>query len=141
MNIIAVRLETISYGVWENLEVAIDVESQTGLYLTYPTVQLILNYDAKSWSEKAKSKTLEIFLGKPLVNVTKTGSIVNKKIDRTPRIDLMSLGDFIAIAIWESSVNRNTEVTQILASGFGDSIRSTAYKQLGTPLGLKERQR
>ena len=31
MNIIAVRLETISYGVWENLEVAIDVESQTGL--------------------------------------------------------------------------------------------------------------
>lgn len=123
------------------MEVAIDVESQTGLYLTYPTVQLILNYDAKSWSEKAKSKTLEIFLGKPLVNVTKTGSIVNKKIDRTPRIDLMSLGDFIAIAIWESSVNRNTEVTQILASGFGDSIRSTAYEQLGIPLGLKERQR
>jgi len=53
----------------------------------------------------------------------------------------MSLGDFIAIAIWESSVNRNTEVTQILASGFGDSIRSTAYEQLGIPLGLKERQR
>lgn len=137
---ISVRLETIKYGGWEYLEVAIDVKSPKDLYLTYPTAEVILNYRANSLREKIASKSLKAFLGKDLVLGKFTGTIINKKTDGTPKVALISLEDFLAIATWESSVNQNIEVAKILAAGFADSIRSIAYEQLGIELTLEERQ-
>ena len=34
---ITVRLETIQYGGWDNLVVAINIKSPEDLYITYPT--------------------------------------------------------------------------------------------------------
>ena len=76
-----VRLEVVSYGVWNSLEVAIDVNSADGktLYLTTPTVETILNYRPNSLRQKLASKSLKSFLGKGY-NIGKfSGSIVNKQ--------------------------------------------------------------
>ena len=137
---ITVRLETVKYGGWENLELAIDVKSPKDLYLTYPTAEVILNYRANSLREKITSKSLKTFLGKALVLGKFTGTIVNKKTDGTPKVALISLGDFLAVAQWESVENQNKAVGRVLAAGFGDSIRSIAYEQLGIELTLEERQ-
>jgi hypothetical protein len=102
--------------------------------------EVILNYRADSYRKKIASKSLKAFLGKDLVIGKFTGIIVNKKTDGTPKVALISLEDFLAIATWESSVNQNIEVAKILAAGFGDSIRSIAFEQLGIELGLEERQ-
>jgi hypothetical protein len=139
MSNITVRLEKIKYAGWENLEVAIDVNAPKDLYLTYPTAEIILNYRVNSLREKIASKSLKTFLGKALVLGKFTGTIVNKKTDGTPKVALISLEDFLAVATWEASVNQNIRVAQTLAAGFGDSIRSIAYEQLGITLGLEER--
>ena len=137
-----VRLEVVSYGVWNSLEVAIDVNSADGktLYLTTPTVETILNYRPNSLRQKLASKSLKSFLGKGY-NIGKfSGSIVNKQQVGTSKVSLISLKDFMRIAIWESVANQNFEIAQILAAGFEDSFRSLAYEQLGVELDLEERQ-
>jgi len=139
---ITVRLEKIKYGGWENLEVAIDVNCTKDLYLTYPTAELILNYAPNNVRKKIASKSLKAFLGAGRTVGKFNGTIVNKPelIGATAKVALMLLEDFLAIATWESSVNQNIEVAQTLAAGFGDSIRSIAYEQLGIELNLEERQ-
>jgi len=92
------------------------------------TAEVILNYRENSLREKIASKSLKTFLGKALIPGKFTGTIVNKQLVGTPKVALISLEDFLAIATWESSVNQNIEVAKILAAGFGDSIRSIALK-------------
>ena len=139
---IKVRLETIKYGGWENLEVAINIKSPKDLYLTYPTTEVILNYEPDNVRKKIASKSLKAFLGAGRTVGKFTGNIVNKEnlVGATTKVTLISLDDFLAIATWESSVNQNIGVAQILAAGFGDSIRSIAYEQVGITLGIEERQ-
>ena len=139
---ISVRLEKIKYGGWEYLEVAIDVKSPKDLYLTYPTAEVILNYRADSVREKIASKSLKAFLGAGRTVGKFNGTIVNKEnlVGATAKVALISLEDFLAIATWEAVENQNKAVGRVLAAGFGDSIRSIAYEQLGIELGLEERQ-
>jgi hypothetical protein len=140
--IISVRLETIQYGGWDSLEVAVDINAADGktLYLTTPTAETILNYRANSLREKLASKSLKALLGKHY-NIGKfSGIIENKTKKGTPKVTLISLTDFIKVAVWESAINQNISITQILAAGFEDSIISIAYEQLDLELKLEDRQ-
>lgn len=144
MSIISVRLETIRYGGWDELQVAIDIEQADNktLYLTYPTVETILNYRPDSVREKLKSKSLKSFIGEGKTVGKMSGNIVNKPelVGATAKVSLIELQDFLALATWEAVVNQNIEVGKILATGLGDSIRSLAYKQLGIELEEEDRQ-
>ena len=144
MTIISVRLETIQYGGWEQLEVSIDIaqpDTKT-LYLTYPTTETILGYRENSVREKLTSKSLKTFLGAGRTVGKFSGRIVNKPdlVGATAKVSLIELDDFLALATWEAVVNQNLEVGKILAAGLGDSIRSLAYEQLGIELGIEDRQ-
>lgn len=143
MSIISIRLETIRYGGWDELEVGIDIKQANSktLYLTYPTSELILNYRANSVREKLKSESLKSFLGKGRTVGKISGKIVNKPklVGATTRVSLIELDDFLAIATWEAVVNQNISVGKVLAAGMGDSLRSLAYKQLGIELEDEER--
>ncbi|MEC4817816.1 MAG: hypothetical protein SAK29_31770 [Scytonema sp. PMC 1069.18] len=144
LQILQIRLKTIKYGGWEQLEVGIDVNEADGkkLYLTYPTAETILNYPTDSVRKKIGSKSLKAFLGETRTFGKFSGLIVNKKdlVGATAKVTLMDLDDFLALATWEAVVNQNLEVGQTLASGFGDSLRSLAYDQFEIELQVEDRQ-
>lgn len=142
MSIISVRLETIQYGGWEQLEVAVDVsqpDTKT-LYLTYPTAETILGYEPNNLRKKRTSKSLKTFLGEDRIIGQYSGSVANKRSVGTPKVSLIELDDFLALATWEAVANQNLEVGKILAAGLGDSIRSIAYHQMGIELTHENRQ-
>lgn len=129
----------IKYAGWDNLEVAVDIGKES-LYLSFPAVEIILNYRSNSLREKIASKSLKAFLGRDLISGKISGNIVNKAGAGTPKVALILLKDFTAIATWEASVNQNIEVAKLLAAGLEDSIRSIAFEQLSIELDVQERQ-
>lgn len=138
-----VRLVDISYGAWESLTVAIDVDdTENNLWLTYPTIEAILNYRSDSVREKIASKSLKAFLGAGQSVGKKSAIIVNKQNlhGATTKVNVISLEDFLKIATWEAVSNQNLEVGKLLAVGLGDSLRSIAYSQLGIELATDDRQ-
>jgi hypothetical protein len=140
---LTVRLETIKYGGWDSLEVAIDINQVDGktLYVTYPTAETILNYRENSVREKVASKSFKLFLGEGLPLGKFSGSIVNKLglSGARAKVNLIELSDLIKLAAWEAS-NGNTAIAKLLAIGFGDSLRSLAYEQLGIEITAEDRQ-
>lgn len=138
---IKVRLETIRYGKWHELQIAIALKDTKALYVTYPTAEIILNYRRDSLREKIASKSLKAFLSKDLIAGKILGDIVNKsKGDGTSRVALILFDDFVSVMVWEAAVNQNIAIAQVLATGFADSFRSIAYEQIGEGLDLEERQ-
>jgi len=83
----------IKYGVWDNLEVAVDVGKED-LYLSFPTIETILNYRPNSLREKIASKSLKTFLGEGLILGKISGNIVNKAGTGTPKVSLILLRNF-----------------------------------------------
>jgi hypothetical protein len=137
-----VRLETIKYGAWDALEVAIDINQVDGktLYLTYPTAETILNYEENNYRKKIASKSFKAFVGNDLIPVKISGRIVNKTSAGNPTVNLTNLDSFLAVAGWEAFVNQNIALAKLLSVGFGDSLRSLAYEQLGLTLTQEDRQ-
>jgi len=136
---IKVRLETVRYGGWDSLEVAIDCANPQNMYLTFPTVETILNWEAKRYGEKIASKSLKAFAGKALHGTKMSAIIVNKQGLGTPKVSLVALDDFQIIATWEAAVNGNIDVAKLLAVGFCDSLRSITLEQLGIVLVIEDR--
>ena len=142
MSILKVRLETVNYGNWENLTVAIDCANpQSGLHVTYPTVETILNYRADSVREKLASKSFKSFVGAAKDIGKFSAVIVNKPAGSmgTPKVNVLHFDDFLLLARWEAIVNKNEEIINLLVLGFGDSFRSLALEQLGVKATVDER--
>jgi hypothetical protein len=144
-NRISVRIGNIRYGD-ASLTVAIAVNDAKRLFLTFPTVESILNYRADQTREKIASKSLESALGmgsKPVK--TYQGTVNNKtggysKIGgRRGVVNLIEFEDFVKVVAWEASVNQNPIAFQLLVAGFADSFRSLAYEQMGVKLRTDER--
>ena len=142
-NIIHVRVETINYGGFKSLEVAFNVKDSQQFFVTYPTVETILNYRADSVREKIASKSFKAFLGGGRTVGKISGKIVNKPelVGATAKVSLIKFDDFVAVSSWEAFENRNESVAKLLATGFSDSFRSIAYEQIGETLALDERQK
>lgn len=143
-NSIQIRLETIKYGGWDSLEVAIDVNEKpskegTKLYITFPTGEHLLGYQKDVLRKKIASKSLKAFLGKDIPVGKFSGFIVNKRSNGTATVSLLLLEDFIKIAVWEASVNQNISIAKLIAGGFEDSFRSLAFIQMGIPLDEDQR--
>lgn len=141
---IQVRLVEIRYMGWKRLEVAVDVLDPKALYVTYPTVESILNYRHDSVREKIASKSLKTFLSQEPERVSrfgkKTATIVNKDlVGIVMRVNLITLEDLQLLAKWEIKVNNNLDLLDVVTAGFSDSLRSIALEQLGVKLEVDER--
>ena len=136
---IEVRIATIKYGTWENLQVAYDITSVKDLYLTFPTIEVILNYPPNAVRKKIASESLKSFLGRSFPVGKFQGIVENRKSDGArAKVNLLTFDDFIALATWEAAVNGNLEVAKVLAVGFAESFRNLALRQLGVELGVDE---
>ena len=122
MKTITVRLDTIRYGGWENLKVAIDIDSPKNLYMTYPTAEILLKYETDSLKEKIVSKSLEYFLGESRTIMVQVGNILNKENMVCAKVNLISLDDFLAVAQWETVENQNKDVGHLLAMDFENTF-------------------
>lgn len=142
MSILKVRLESVNYGNWENLTVAIDCANpQSGLHVTYPTAETILNYRADSVREKLASKSFKSFVGAGRTVGKFSAVVVNKAelVGATAKVNVLHFDDFLLLARWEAIVNKNEEIINLLVLGFGDSFRSLALEQLGVKATVDER--
>lgn len=139
---IAVRLETIAYGGWNNLQVAIEVANPKNVFVSFPTIEKILGYEPNNTRKKIASKSLKVFLGEGS-SLVKFGSflglITNAGKGEAQIMSLLSLEEFGMLAQWEAIENQNRVIGRILAIGLIDSIRSIALEQLGIELKFEER--
>lgn len=136
---IKVRLETVRYGGWDSLEVAIDCSDPTNVYLTFPTIETILNWEPDNCRKKSTSKSLKDFTDEGSGVGKFSATITNKTTSGNPKVTLLTLDDFRILATWEVAVNGNIEVAKLLAVGFCDSLRSIVCEQLGIVLAVEDR--
>jgi hypothetical protein len=137
---IKVRIVEIKYMGWDRLEVAVDVKDPKALYVTYPTVESILNYRSDSVREKIASKSFKAFLGEGRTVGKKSAVIVNKDLrGATAKVNIIPLEELQTLALWECVANQNLDLIRLITVGFIDSLRSIALEQLGVDLGAEER--
>lgn len=129
-----VRLETIKYGAWDNLEVAIDINEKPSkegrkLYVLFRTIETILNYHPNQARKKIESKALKALLGEnsklgkmKAVIVNKDGSYKNTG-SRSGLVSVILLQGFSQLITWEVSQG-NTKALKLLMASFEDSFRS-----------------
>jgi hypothetical protein len=138
-NIINIRLESVQYGsycLWMGLD------AQRNLYMTYPAIEAILNYDENLARKKLASKKLKSLYQEQLKVGKKVVRIVNKpegfSVPKNGQVAAIAYEGFLQLVNFEV-IQQNPVAINLVVAGLGDSLRSLAYSHFGIAISDEQR--
>ncbi|WP_193200870.1 hypothetical protein [Nostoc sp. MG11] len=138
-NIINIRLESVQYGsycLWMGLD------AQRNLYITYPAIEAILNYDENLARTKLASKKLKSLYQEQLKVERFSVRIVNKpegfSVPKNGQVAAIAYEGFLQLVNFEV-IQHNPIAINLVVAGLGDSLRSLAYSHFGIAISGEQR--
>ena len=142
---IEIRVQSIKYGQYALL---MGVDESRNLYMTFPAIEAILNYESNLARKKVESKKLQALLG---LN-SKLGKIKARIVNREYVLDLgltvpkngavsvVGFEGFLQLVNWEV-FQGNAHACHLAIAGLADSLQSLALSQFGEAISEEERQK
>jgi hypothetical protein len=138
-NTINIRLESVQYGsycLWMGLD------AQRNLYMTYPAIEAILNYEENLARKKIGSKKLKDLYQEQLKVGKKSVRIVNKPSDfsvpKNGQVAAIAYEGFLQLLNFEV-IQQNPIAINLVVAGLGDSLKSLAYSHFGIAISTEQR--
>lgn len=143
--VLEIRVQSIDYGQYK---LPMGIDEDRNLYMTYPAIESILNYEPDLARKKLDAKKLKAFLG----NGSKLGKIKTRIVNRThvtelglsiPKngvVSVVCFEGFLQLVNWEV-FQGNAHACHLAIAGLADSLQSLALSQFGQAIGEAERQR
>jgi hypothetical protein len=139
-----IRVESIKYGQYA-LPMGIDESSK--LYMTYPAIERILDYEPDLARKKVESKKLKALLGDNSKLGKIKAKIINKDhvislgltVPKNGMVSIVCFEGFLQLVNWEV-FQGNEHACQLALAGLADSLESLALSQFGEAIDEETRQ-
>ena len=130
----------VKYGSLTDLEVVVDPKTRD-LWITVPTLERLLGWDADSGRKKLASKSLKRTLEKESAVGKTTGKLITGKDiqGRNNRVKAIPFAFALKVIYWQIKED-NEKALQLVMSGFAESFTSLALEQAGIQVSVAERQ-